>query len=67
MPLTTGSFEEQPRWVGGDADIEFRATDRGKALDDEDVVVADCAPPDYLPHTDPHNGALDAPPDAEVE
>jgi len=59
MPITSGSFEEQPRWSGGDPDIEFRSPDATSRIDDEDVVVAECAPPDYPEGREPHNGRLD--------
>jgi hypothetical protein len=58
MPVTSGSFEEQPRWAGNDVDIEFRAA-QGQYVDDEDVVVAACTPSDYEGRADPHNGGID--------
>lgn len=63
MPVTSNSFN---RWAGDESDVEFRAPmttggrGAGPALDAEDTVVADCAPPDYDEARDPHNGALDA-------
>lgn len=64
MPVTTNSFPDQPRdtsrWVGNDESIEFRAPVQGERLDDEDVVAAECAPPDYDEGTEPHGGRLDS-------
>jgi hypothetical protein len=61
MPVTTGSFEEQPRWAG-DGSVEFRSSTgtQSSGLQAEDTVVAECAPPDYDEGSDPHNGRLDS-------
>lgn len=59
MPMTTRSWHSDDH-----GDLRFEAP-AGKTLDDEDVVQADCAPPDYAGGTDPHNGGVDDAPDTD--